>query len=610
MRRHVAWLLTLLLLPIASPAAPGPTPVEWRWPDGDGGYTLAYDVARAAAGPAHLRLLVTQGDATGTRDLGTRDLPAGTTRVELPFLPAEGEGAYSVALEVDGAAGEPLRFDVATAATATSVTWVVPDEPTRLALVNDTVNADGKLKSPGDALVTRARLDDANGMADVRAVEWFVLRGASLVDAGSFPPPGEPNATNATLEHRYARTPLAAGDYSLVLRANGAEARRTFAIRDVAPTLAALRVENVTLDEDRVVETTAALADRNGWNATPNLDARVYRASTRLPIAVTLGAPLVDGEAARVPLRFTLPQATAPGTLRLSLYVDGALVGSAPFDALAPPRLVNVTARPAGDAVTLALDLSAPGVVDLRVESGDAVTRTTRALPLGASETTLDAPGHAPLARWNVTLRAREGGPALAYAEGEWTRAVPTLALEPLRAGRWRVAADGWDLAGATVNATLARWDGATLTAPATLEGDRLALDVRGLEPGRYALALDVRLSNGTRAAASATFDLAPWLHVALGEANVTGREARVPLRNEGAPIRGLVVEVDGLAAAPVLESGGARHAGTPRGARHAFDVPLATGEDATLVLQLPDGPLPSGAHVARVRVLARGGSA
>ncbi|HWH08895.1 MAG TPA: hypothetical protein VNX21_06825, partial [Candidatus Thermoplasmatota archaeon] len=564
-------------------------------------------------GPASLRLLVSRdGEPQGDRDLGVRDLPAGTARVELPFLPAEGPGAYAVALAVDGAAGAPLRFDAHEAGATARVTWVVPDEPTRLALLDDPVNADGKLKSPGEAVVTRLRVEDANGMADVRALAWHVLQGAAVVESGALALAAAPNATGATVEHRHARVPLAAGEYLLVLRANGAEARRTFAIRDVAPTLAALRLDNVTPDAETTLRAEALLADRNGWSADAALEARVYRGSARLPWAVALDAPRVQAENATFALAVTVPAGAAPGPHRVSLYAAGALVGSAGFEVLPVPRLAGVAAEPRDDALALHVNLTAPGLVDVLLAGDGAALRTTRALPAGASTLALDAPADAPRLRWNVTLRAREGGPALGHAEGEWRRDLPrpVLDLQPVRvhpAPAWRVAAAGWDLAGAEANVTLVRWDGQPVEPRASFDGERLALGAP-LEPGRYAMTLTLRLPNGTRAAAQASFDVAPWVRVALGEAVVRGDGTVVlPVHNAGAAVRGLVVEVEGLPGAPALEAGGASHAPRARAGRHVFDAPLAAGEGATLVLKLPQGPLASGAHEARVRVLALG---
>jgi hypothetical protein len=202
-------------------------------------------------------------------------------------------------------------------------------------------------------------------------------------------------------------------------------------------------------------------------------------------------------------------------------------------------------------------------------------------------------------------------GPALGNASGEWLRdaAAPTLDLQPLRRLAWRVAADGWDLSGATVNVTLTRWDGQGVPAAARFADGRLTVEPAATpEPGRYVVDVDARLANGTRARGRAEVDLAPWVRVALGEANVTGPEAALAVRNEGAPLRGLVVEVDGLDAPPVLRADGVEHAARTQGRRHVFDAPLAAGAEATLVLPLPEGPQPAGAREARVRVLALGG--
>ena len=612
MRRIAALLLSLLSLPVAAATPDGPAPLAAQGPDAEGGFLLSYDLHRASPGPVALRLLVaTDAAERGERDLGARDLPAGATRLDVPFLPAEGAGEYAVALAADGVAGAPLRFHVDDAGATARVTWTVPDEPTTLLLTDDAVNADGKLKSPGEALLTRVRVEDANGARDAGPLRWFVLRGNVVVDQGETPLDAAPNATSLLVEHRYARTPLPAGEHALVLRAGGAEARRTFAIRDVPPTLASLRLDPATPDVDVALEAVAVLADRNGWNATPALEARVLRATARVPWNATLGAPLAEGENASVPLRVVVPANASPGAYRVSLYAGGVLAGSAPFEVLPLPRLASVAAEPADDALTLRVNLTAPGLVDVLAESGGASTRVAKALPAGVTDVHLPPPSAAPRLAWSLTLRAREGGPALGNASGEWLRdaAAPTLDLQPLRRLAWRVAAEGWDLAGATVNVTLTRWDGQGVPAAARFADGRLTVEPAATpEPGRYVVDVDARLANGTRARGRAEVDLAPWVRVALGEANVTGREAALAVRNEGAPLRGLVVEVDGLDAPPVLRAGGVEHAARTQGRRHAFDAPLAAGAEATLVLPLPDGPQPAGAREARVRVLALGG--
>ena len=402
MRRLAALLLALLVVPVSARADSAPAPIEARGPDADGAFVLVYDVSRPAAGDARLRLLVERDDAGDVlhreRDLGTRSLPAGTTRLELPFLPAEGAGEYAVALSMDGSAGARLRFAVNdTGGASAVVSWEVADAPTYLNLTSDTVNADGKLKGPGEALITRARLSDGNGLADVDRLVYAATGAHGVVEAGEVAPAWAGNATSVDVEHRFAASPLAAGAYTLLLRtekdgASVAERSRTFAIKEVAPTLVPLTVPEAFPDGGPAIAAEAILADKNGWNASAAIEARVYRGSSRVDgsgVTVALGAlaPLADQDgAARValPLEIAFPRGWAPGSHRVSILVDGAALGSATFEVRALPGLTSAAAARDAEEVAFTVSLTQPGVVDLVLTDGrGAVSTTTRELPAG-----------------------------------------------------------------------------------------------------------------------------------------------------------------------------------------------------------------------------------
>lgn len=621
MRRLSALLtLALLLVPTALPTSPGPTPVEARGPDEDGAFVLVYDEVPVGA---RLRLLVTRDDA-GDLAHATRDLPAATaSRVEAPFLPAEGAGDYAVALEADGHAGAPLAFRVNATGSATArLAWTIAEAPTYLNLTSDTVNADGKLKSPGDALVTRLTLSDANGMGDLDGLVYVVTRESDVVDTGDVARPWAANETRVDVEHRYARVPLAAANYSLLIRAvkDGApvaNATRTFVIREVAPTLHDLRVADVLPDDVVEQATTLVLSDKNGVSPTAAVEARVYRASTRVDgasVTVRLGAPTMDAELASYPLSLTFPARLTAGAYRVSVYADGALLGSSPFNVTALPGLAAVRATP-GARLSLALNLTGEGIVSVRLDDGNgSATASTHALPAGETVFAFDAPSRAATIAWNVTLRARVDGPVLENATGTWHRDVagPLLVVTPVRGpprmpALWDVRAEGYDLAGATANLTLERWDGVVVAASVSFDGARLRMDGPALEAGRYVARLTLALPNGSVGEASWPIEVAPWLRIELGAPDVQEREARIPVRNVGgADARGFVAEANG-ATIVRLETASGVVLPVARGGRAVFDSPLAAGEDAVLVVRAPEGPLPAGSHPADVRVLALG---
>lgn len=631
--RSIVVILTLLTLTplVAADTAAGP--------DAEGAWTLSYDVTRDAPGrvAASLDVMATDAGATthGARDLGTLDLPAGATRLNVSFLPAEGPGDYAVSLVLDGAASPPLTFHVEGSHGASAqVSFAVPDEPTWLNLTSDGVNADGKLKSPGDDVITRATVHDGNGLGDLDpALRWSV-DGAGYHDEGTLPLPATPSSPDASVEHRWHASPLANGTYRLTLSATRggsplANATRTFVVKEIPPTLAPLAVPDATPDADVSLPVDVTLADRNGAPGAGTLEARLYRGSQRadgLDAAFAGGNATVDlarGQPRGVadgagltayPLTIRVPAGAAPGQVRLSVLLNGTLLGSATFNVTALPTLANVTATPEGDALRIEASGSGQGILHVELRDGNATNAADAPFVNGSAHAILAAPSPARLLRWNATLLARDGGAPLAWREEAWARASPNVTLRLLRGlprlpAAWSVEAPGWDLAGARANVTFTRWDGApepNLTA--SLDGS--TLEARGppsLAPGRYAMAVRLAFANGTVGLANATLDAGPWIRVHLGAANVTGRDARLPLANDGGlAVRRLVVEVDGNLTASLLVNGTAMAPHVSASGRLVFDgLALAPGDSAVLDVRLPDGPLPAGAHAAAVRVLA-----
>jgi hypothetical protein len=663
-RPRNAFLLVLLLtltplVPLAAASGAGGVPVSAAGPDADGVWLLSYDVTRAAAGAVAVALDVVRDDgdtvARATRDLGARELPAGTSRLDVSFVPFEGAGDYAVSLAVDGVAGDALLFTVADGdAASADLTFSVPDEPTYLNLTSDSVNGDLKLKSPGDAVVTRATLVDGNGWGDLSGVAWRVDRSVggawSAADAGPLAVNASASATSVPLEHRYDRSPIAAGTYRLTLAAQKAgtdvaNASRTFVIREVAATLlgGSLTPATVVPDENATLAATLVVGDKNGINATSSIEARVYKGSSRaegLGFAATLagignlttlahasGMTDADGYGrAAFALAVHVPARAAAGAHRVSVYVDGALLASLPFDVAPLPTIAAVNATGDDGAWVLTVAGTGDGVLEAALRDAEGAESTTRAsLVNGSAVVRLTPPSDATALEWTLALHARADGPALEQRSGWWNRTAisPVPVLVPERVGArlpavWRVEADGWDLVGANVSVAFSRWDGAAERAlSGSFDGERLRVDGPAtLAPGRYTARATFRLDNGTEGVATWSFEAGPWLRLDVGAPVVAGREARVPVENVGGvAVHRFVVEVGGsplLANATLTWEEGATTVAleSRNGRKVASGVDLAPGESGSLVVRLPDGPLPAGALHAKVRLLALPGGA
>lgn len=630
LRRVAVATIILSLLPCPLVAASHSLAAGVEGPDPDGAYLLSYDVHRDAAGVVSLALEIVRTDADGTlvaaRDLGSVDLPAGITRRDVAFLPAEGPGRYAVALAVDGERGAPLEFDVDDDAASAQVRFEVPDEPTYLNLTNDSVNANGKVKAPGEALLTRGMLSDANGLADLDALGWTVEQGGAAVLIGTVSPPS--NGTSWSFEHRFEVSPFAAGNYTLrlsALRSNVAyaNASRTFTIKESAPTFVSGALANVTPDETTTQTALLVLADRNG-PLEHALEPRVYRASTRVEgsgFNATLGAPtrLADADGAArfsYPLALRVPERATAGSYRVSIYADGALLGSMPFDVRPLPTLSAVNASSVDGRLRLAVEGSGEGVIVARLTDGNGSTTTvSSALANGTASLSLDPPRRGAPLTWNVSLQARAGGRALAWRTGNWSVPddAPVLGLAPLHVrprlpAAWRLDS-AWPLEGANVTLGFARWDGAPEPRiAASLADARVRVSAPAdLAAGRYTGQLRVAWPNGTTSSATWTFDAGPWVELELGAAAIDGRVATVPLRNAGGiAVSKIVVETEPTATVKLVRNGTTTSPTSVVAQRAVFAASLAPGEDASLRVELPSGPLRSGKHDVALRVLAR----
>lgn len=627
MRRRFALLAALLCLPLAGAEVAGP--------DGDGAYLVSFLLERAAAGEATLELLVERDDGENTtrrtEPLGRATLPAGRSTWNASFLP-EGDGAYLLRLLVDGAPVAEERLVVRDAAGGASrVTFEVPDEPTRLTLDRDDVNANGKTKSPGDAVLTRFHVADANGMADLDGLFVLVERAGIVVDEGPLQLPGAPNATNVSVEHRFARAPLPAGEHRLTVHAlrdgiSVASLARTFVVKDVAPTLEPYSIGALASDDDLTERVPVVLADRNGPGAGA-LEARVYRGSARAEpqgvlarfggsstMALADGAPLapVNGSARTAyPMDLVVPRSAPLGSYRVSLYANGTLVGSLPFEVRDAPRLTSFAAAGTPEGLRVVATTSGPAILLVRLFEGETQVASSAIEVAHEADATIAAPRRGADYRWTAELRSRADGPVLDAREGTWRTGAdaPPLRVTPGPARRaWDVASD-WDLAGGEPTIEVARWDGAKVEGfQARLVRGRLLLEAPPtLASGRYDATLRIALPNGSVAEGAWSFEEGPVLRVALGAPVVEGREARIPVRNDGGVAVSRLVAQSSLPQATLtLETKGRVLDARGSGARSAFDVDLAPGEEAVLVLRLPPGPLRGGALAADVRVLAQ----
>lgn len=636
MVRGRALFLILLVLPFSLPAASasGAVGVGAEGPDAQGGFRLLFDVQRDAPASVDVALDVLREDADGTRqaarELGPRELAAGTTRLNLSFLPAEGAGRYTVGLVLDGARAAEVAFDVDDAGASRTLAFDVPDEPTTLALTNDDVNADGKVKTPGDALLTRAVVSDGNGLDDVDGVTWRVEQDGDVEAEGALAwPPG--NGTSAEVTASFDQSPFPAGNHTLRLVAhrNGsdlASVARTFVIREVAPTFVSGALANVTPDENTTQRISLVLADKNGL---PNgtIETRVYRGSTRAEsagLSATLGAPARgedEGGAARVtyPLALAVPTRAAAGAYRVSVYHDGSLVESLPFEVLPLPTLRSVQATSDGAALRFDVSGTGDGLLVARMSDGNgSAASVAERLVNGSASLRLEAPRQGAAYAWTLSLHAREGGPALETRAGNWSAPLdgPALRLTPVHVRArlpavWAVES-AWSLAGANATWSFTRWDGAPEPRlVGTLRDGRARVDGPvDLPAGRYTARLRATWDNGSASEATWSFDAGPWIELDLGEPVVEGREARVALRNAGGIAVGrLVVESAPATNLTLLVRNATLQPATNGQRAHFSGVDLAPGESADIVVRLPEGAMRSGRHDVALRVLARVGA-
>lgn len=644
-------------------------------------WTLPLRVAHAAAvreeAPTRWEARWTDGEAALAWNETGPSLPMDPQRSEsdAAIRLRYGPGRYDLRLVVEGAlvrgASPVLQVEAARAADPTGeapVVAVVPDAPLTLALTSDTVNADGKLKRPGEVLTTRVRAADANGLASLARVTFEVLREGIAVNVTDSPLPADRWArASLDLEHRYAQSPLAPGDY--VLRATAwnatgaaAAATRTFVIRPVKPDLADVTVpagELLTADPTPV-EGEARLASR-AWERPRDVGGlvhvRVYRGSSQVAweaaVANVTGlAPLVAslpverhsslGErgAVTLPIRVTVP-AGANATYRVSVLWSAnatdtpVTLASASLAAVAAPAIVRLEAEGAAvpgaplalryeiqpglryEGVTFALPNATVNVTD---RAGRVELPVPAGLAAGSAlrvEAVARAAGRPAVTR-TLDLEVANAPPAARLVAALDGVPAPSVRILPGSARELRVTVAAWDANGdapAVEALELRDWAGRVVaeTSPIPREGGAEGvIDLpAALAGGRYAIVARLRDAAGLVAEASLPALVGGWAAVRVEATPVAVAESAlrgsVTVENIGTvPLAALVVDLTG--AGPLERDATVRLGATAaaEGAVLALPAPLAPGARVTIELEVPYAPSdPPGRHAGRVRVLA-----
>ena len=508
-----------------------------------------------------------------------------------------GAGNYTLVVVAGGSAdgsSDPVRLALAEPGPVRAdalVTWAGDGSPAVLTLTSDSVNADGKLKSPGEELVTRFVAEDADGLAPVDVV----VRKADRVVATDVVP--VPDATTrATLEHRFARSPIGAGEHVLTLLLDDANASRTFVIRDVRPTV--LAEPPPKLVAGRTGEVPLVVADRNlaaGERGPGVLVAKLYRSTS--PVAWRLAAGGTEGTGSVVvdlanatsedaswrivgdagtltrPVFVEVPADAVLATYRLAVYQDGVKVGEQTFEVTPPARIEGVAiveARPGGvarvtgradglDAVHVTLSGAAEGETDAAVTNG--TFEAAFSLPTGLAA---GAPLHARVYSDGVEATA-EGAvedlpPSVSLVVRADGVARPPRALPGTELAVETAAVDP-NGANVTVVVRLANSTGVTV---AEAEGTVLRVP-DGLARGLYSVEALATDATGQVGVAREPITVGPWVEAGFLDASVAARSegdsvvARSRVVNTGNGDIGEVVVLVGDLGGLVAEGGSAR---------------------------------------------------
>lgn len=485
-----ALLAAVLLVPLPALAL---APDGWSLslaavePLPEGGARLLLD-ADALAPSANATLVV---HANLTRDDGTTEstafdagihalAPGARVAIDWPAAP----GVYEVDVVADapGSRGAARSLAITLAAPAQAALVLdVADAPPSLAFTSDAVNGAGKAKAPGDALVARVAISDANGLDDVAALEFRYDR---VLAGGARQPAylarrvgldgGNASLTQAVIEERFDSTPAPAGDWvqnvTLVARSGAARSiERAFRITDARPALLSVTgfADPLVADGPASRSGSALVGDRNLGSGPLDptsvagsgfLRARLFRGSTEMLPASGWRASFPSGSgtldlstighrdegvayvavdgvgAVALPVEVAAPANATAGEYRLSLYHAASpngtatLLGSQAFTLAAPARVALVDVAPArvapGAPVTVAFSASGADAVVLRLLRGGAELARARAT---ASPATLLVPLDVPSGP--IALEA------LAVPKAGFVAVAPAVATIDVEAG-------------------------------------------------------------------------------------------------------------------------------------------------------------------------------
>lgn len=545
--------------------------VTWTAAEGDG--VAAPD---GAAWNATVRALYGPGAYRFTLQAAGPRLANATASLDVD-VPEVRNASAAVNFTLDAAAAPPPPPDAS--------------QPTSLRFASDSVNADGKTKTPGVALITRVYVADADGLADVRSVTFAYFRDA----AGERVPVAtrvvaQPGAnltgspTQVLVEDRFDFSPMKDGAYVCRITADGtpggnATLERTFVLQDVQPDATLALAPSVLPLRAGTLAGELTVSDRNfgtgpldlgDVRALPLLRLALFSGSSRVSeagwaiAAGTLEGASLDldlrGEGARstafryealngtgrlhVPVTVRVPEAAPAGTYRLSVALNGTLA-SASFDVLPVPRVLKVwlngTALP-GDALALAADVSgADAVQDVAIQA----PWGTLLVPAAAHvEATLVPPADwVPGPDGNLTVLARvDGDRVLVDTAGVALNArtvplpstnAPPLLLASLAVSEASIAGDAWLHPGAAGKLKV-RVRASDANAPADVAEELGPIEVRVLD----AQGRDVNWTGtGAWPPTTRAFALTPppgaergRYTIALHVADVHGAEARTAL--------------------------------------------------------------------------------
>lgn len=616
----VAVLFLLPAFPVAAEAAPRVSlaagePDGWRVPltatvetEGDTDLPVALDLAWSSP----------DGEAAWTEAWPDA---RGNATLEGSFVAAHGAGRYEAILRVGDGASAPVVVELdapAPATASTTVTWDGVSSSAALTLTSDPVNADGKLKSPGEDVVTRFAAEDAGGLEGDLKVEVRAEDGRRVASERLPLPSG----TRASLEHRIGLSPLAVGNYTLTVSSDASSIARTFTIKDAAAVVADVEAAP-RVRAGRSWDATFVVGDRNldeAGRAAGALTAKLYRATTA--VAWTLRSEAESGAGA-VPLDLSGATAEDPtwrvddgfgtvervvtvdvpadarlGTYRVAVLRGSEKIGEATFDVVPPPNLTVrvLQARPGGG---IGLAGTASGVDVVRVEVAGAAA-ATREVPVEAGAFAVEVPLPRGV-RAGVPLHVRVVGDDVAVeADALVENAPPEAVLEVRHAGasaprrvlpgaRLAVAATADDANGDSTSVRVRLLDADGREVAASVDG---ALDVPSdLPRGAYTVEAVATDEAGASGSARHGVDVGAWVEAGFVGGEVRARrvggalEAAAVVANTGnVDVREAVLLVGVLAGAEPVDATLTLADGTEavvavEGGRARFDVAWPPGE-------------------------------